>query len=84
MRILAWGENYRLTEPQILGHEASGVVSEVGEGVTGLRVGDRVTIEPGGDMLALHTVQERPIIICAPTCIFYPHPLKKARLPNIW
>ena len=33
--------------PMILGHEASGMVSEVGEKVTRLKVGDRVTMEPG-------------------------------------
>ncbi|XP_046576640.1 sorbitol dehydrogenase-like isoform X2 [Haliotis rubra] len=33
--------------PMILGHEASGVVSKVGQGVTSLKLGDRVAIEPG-------------------------------------
>ena len=33
--------------PMVLGHEAAGVVSEVGEGVTHVKVGDRVAIEPG-------------------------------------
>ncbi|XP_022104677.1 sorbitol dehydrogenase-like isoform X2 [Acanthaster planci] len=33
--------------PMILGHESSGIVSAVGEGVTDLKVGDRVAIEPG-------------------------------------
>jgi L-iditol 2-dehydrogenase len=31
----------------ILGHECAGVIAAVGEGVTGLAVGDRVALEPG-------------------------------------
>jgi D-xylulose reductase len=34
-------------EPMILGHEASGEIVEVGAEVTGLKVGDRVCMEPG-------------------------------------
>ena len=34
-------------EPMILGHEAAGVVAEVGSEVRNLRVGDRVCMEPG-------------------------------------
>lgn len=34
-------------EPMVLGHEASGVIIEIGSGVTGLSVGDRVCMEPG-------------------------------------
>ncbi|NDV02386.1 NAD(P)-dependent alcohol dehydrogenase [Pseudoroseicyclus tamaricis] len=33
--------------PMVLGHEAAGTVSALGEGVTGLSVGDRVCMEPG-------------------------------------
>ena len=33
--------------PFVLGHEASGVVVQVGAGVHSLRPGDRVTMEPG-------------------------------------
>lgn len=33
--------------PMILGHEASGTVTEVGAGVSHLKVGDRVCMEPG-------------------------------------
>lgn len=31
----------------VLGHESSGIVREIGEGVNGLKVGDRVCLEPG-------------------------------------
>jgi D-xylulose reductase len=34
-------------QPMILGHEASGVVIEVGDRVTSLAIGDRVCMEPG-------------------------------------
>ncbi len=33
--------------PMVLGHEASGVVTQLGEGVRHLAVGDRVCMEPG-------------------------------------
>ena len=29
------------------GHEAAGIVSQVGEGVTNVKIGDKVAIEPG-------------------------------------
>jgi L-iditol 2-dehydrogenase len=35
-----------VTPPVILGHELSGVVARTGEGVTSLKAGDRVTIDP--------------------------------------
>ncbi|TSD84226.1 NAD(P)-dependent alcohol dehydrogenase [Mycobacterium sp. KBS0706] len=34
-------------EPMVLGHEAAGTVTETGPGVTSLKVGDRVCMEPG-------------------------------------
>jgi len=34
-------------QPMVLGHEAAGTVVELGEGVTHLKVGDRVCMEPG-------------------------------------
>lgn len=36
-----------LKSPMVLGHESSGIVSAVGDGVTTLKVGDKVAIEPG-------------------------------------
>lgn len=32
--------------PIVLGHEFSGVIDEVGEGVTGLKPGDKVAVQP--------------------------------------
>jgi len=36
----------RRTAPMVMGHELSGIVSAVGEGVTNCKVGDRVTVLP--------------------------------------
>jgi len=39
--------SYVVDRPMVLGHEAAGVVAAVGDGVTRVAVGDRVSIEPG-------------------------------------
>ena len=39
--------NFIVEYPFILGHEAAGVITEVGENVTTLKKGDRVCMEPG-------------------------------------
>ncbi|XP_023209882.1 sorbitol dehydrogenase-like [Centruroides sculpturatus] len=39
--------DFIVNSPMILGHESSGTVVKVGEGVTHLKLGDRVAIEPG-------------------------------------
>jgi L-iditol 2-dehydrogenase len=39
--------NFVVNSPVILGHESSGTIAGVGEGVTGLREGDRVAVEVG-------------------------------------
>jgi Zn-dependent alcohol dehydrogenases len=36
----------RVREPMILGHEVSGTVRALGEGISGLAVGDRVAVSP--------------------------------------
>ena len=38
------GTTGRRTAPMVMGHEMSGVVSAIGEGVTTVQVGDRVTV----------------------------------------
>ncbi len=39
--------DFVVTAPMVLGHEGAGTVTEVGTAVTGLKVGDRVCMEPG-------------------------------------
>lgn len=39
--------NFIVNEPMVLGHEASGIITETGANVTGLKPGDRVCMEPG-------------------------------------
>jgi L-iditol 2-dehydrogenase len=36
-----------ISAPLVLGHEAAGIVVQLGEGVTNLAVGDRICLEPG-------------------------------------
>ncbi|KAG8957538.1 hypothetical protein FRC03_010044, partial [Tulasnella sp. 419] len=45
----AHGKNgdFVVREPFVLGHEAAGIISAIGEGVTEFKVGDRVAIEAG-------------------------------------
>ena len=39
--------DFIVRKPMVLGHECAGIVAALGEGVTGLSVGDRVALEPG-------------------------------------
>ncbi|MCI9889053.1 NAD(P)-dependent alcohol dehydrogenase [Micrococcales bacterium 31B] len=39
--------DFVVTQPMILGHESSGVIEAVGDGVDPARVGERVSLEPG-------------------------------------
>ena len=39
--------DFILTEPMVLGHEASGIILETGRNVTDFKPGDRVCMEPG-------------------------------------
>ncbi|KAF4721674.1 hypothetical protein FOZ62_021477 [Perkinsus olseni] len=37
---------YVVRSPMVIGHEGAGVIEQLGEGVSGLQVGDRVALEP--------------------------------------
>ncbi|MBL4807009.1 MAG: NAD(P)-dependent alcohol dehydrogenase [Rhodobacteraceae bacterium] len=39
--------HFVVNSPMVLGHEAAGVISALGDGVTGFSIGDRVCMEPG-------------------------------------
>jgi L-iditol 2-dehydrogenase len=53
-----------VTAPHILGHEASGVVTEVGRAVRGISVGDRVAVEPGVPCLSCALCREGRYNLC--------------------
>jgi len=42
--------------PVIVGHEFSGTISKLGDGVTGWKTGERVTAEPSANSLAYRCV----------------------------
>jgi 2-desacetyl-2-hydroxyethyl bacteriochlorophyllide A dehydrogenase len=46
LHVLHGTMDHRVTLPQLIGHEMSGVVRELGEGVDGLRQGEKVVVRP--------------------------------------
>jgi L-iditol 2-dehydrogenase len=54
-----------VTAPHILGHEAAGIVVEVGRKVAGFSVGDRVAIEPGVPCMGCDHCREGHYNLCA-------------------
>ena len=46
LHIADGGMDHRVRAPQVIGHEMSGTVAEVGEGVEGFAVGDPVVVRP--------------------------------------
>ncbi|XP_013413887.2 sorbitol dehydrogenase isoform X1 [Lingula anatina] len=55
---------YVVRNPLILGHESSGTVVALGEGVTSLKVGDRVAIEPGVPCMQCSVCMEGRYNLC--------------------
>jgi L-iditol 2-dehydrogenase len=54
-----------VTVPHILGHEAAGVIVEVGRSVHGLAPGDRVSIEPGVPCMSCELCREGRYNLCS-------------------
>ena len=67
--VKTYKRGYRYEPPFGMGHEASGVVYAVGEGVTGFKVGDRVVAHNSASVSYTHLdVYKRQIVlhdICA-------------------
>ena len=40
------GMDHRVRVPQVIGHEMSGTIAAIGQGVDGINVGDRVVVRP--------------------------------------
>jgi L-iditol 2-dehydrogenase len=53
-----------VADPHILGHEASGIVVELGRAVRGFTVGDRVSIEPGIPCLSCEACRRGRYNLC--------------------
>ncbi|XP_067665820.1 sorbitol dehydrogenase-like [Haliotis asinina] len=69
--------------PMILGHEASGVVSKLGPGVTSLKVGDRVAIEPGVPCRICHYCKDGRYNLC-PHVVFCATPPVNGNLSRFY
>lgn len=65
--------DYIVKPPFVLGHEPGGVVVEVGEEVTHLKVGDRVALEPGKTCGHCEFCKEGKYNLC-PDVIFFATP----------
>ena len=65
--------NYVVEPPFVLGHEPGGVVVEVGENVTHLKVGDRVALEPGKACGHCEFCKEGKYNLC-PDVVFFATP----------
>jgi L-iditol 2-dehydrogenase len=65
--------SFVVEQPLVLGHESAGVVAEIGTGVRGHAVGDRVTIEPGVPDLSCDECRRGRYNLC-PNMRFYGTP----------
>ncbi|KAI6655898.1 hypothetical protein LOD99_1632 [Oopsacas minuta] len=69
--------------PMILGHETSGTVVELGEGVTNLKIGDRVAVEPGVPCYKCDQCMDGRYNLC-PNVNFCGNPKKDGTLTRLY
>jgi NADPH:quinone reductase-like Zn-dependent oxidoreductase len=69
--------------PSRLGLEAAGVVDAVGQSVTGIKFGDRVSTVPSFSMSS-HGVYGEAVIVPAHAVVRYPHKLTPVEGASIW
>jgi len=69
--------------PARLGLEAAGVVDALGQGVTGIKIGDRVSTVPSFSMSS-HGVYGEAAIVPAHAVVRYPHNLTPLEGASIW
>ena len=67
-----------ITSPHILGHEFSGVVAGLGKGVTGIKVGARVAVEPAKPCGVCEICREGLINVCPKVEFFGTPPFQGA------
>ncbi|GBL50325.1 D-xylulose_reductase [Candidozyma auris] len=73
--------DFVLTKPMVLGHESAGVVAEVGSGVTSVKVGDKVAIEPGVPSRLSNEYKAGKYNLC-PHMVFAATPESSPEKPN--
>ncbi|ODM19415.1 putative D-xylulose reductase A [Aspergillus cristatus] len=56
--------HFKVQQPMVLGHESSGIVEQIGAKVTTLKVGDRVTMEPGEPCRRCDVCKARTYNLC--------------------
>lgn len=72
---------FKLTKPMVLGHEAAGIVVDVGADVKHLKVGDKVAIEPGVPLRLSDEYKSGHYNLCPHMC-FAATPSSDPDVPN--